>query len=202
MGLLLLATLAACSKETPRPAAPAGPAPDSFRVEFQTSRGPFTVQVNRALAPKGADRFYQLVSTHFFDDARFFRVVPEFVAQFGINDNKKVNEEWDGKQIEDDSVRDHNVRGTLTFAHEGPNTRSHQLFLNLVDNKNLDAMGFAPIGHVVEGMPVVDSLYSGYGERINQHLVSTLGNSYLQRMFPKLDYIRTARVVGTGPATP
>ena len=201
-GLLLLAAIAAaaCTKEAPLPQVPSGPAPDSFRVAFETSRGTFTVLVHRAWAPRGADRFYQLVSAHFFDDERFFRVVPEFVAQFGINDNRKINELWDAKQIPDDSVREHNVRGTLTFAHEGPDTRSHQLFLNLVDNRNLDAMGFAPIGSVVDGIAVMDSLYSGYGERINQHLVSTLGNSYLQRMFPKLDYIRTAHIVGATPA--
>jgi peptidyl-prolyl cis-trans isomerase A (cyclophilin A) len=200
-GLLLLVLATACTKDAPAPAIPAGPAPDSFQVAFETSKGTITVQAYRAWAPQGVDRLYQLVSTHFFDDERIFRVVPEFVAQFGINDNKKINELWDSKQIPDDSVREHNVRGMLTYAHEGPNTRSHQLFFNLVDNTNLDTMGFAPIGKVVQGLNVMDSLYSGYGERINQHLVSTLGNSYLQRMFPKLDYIRTARIVGAAPAT-
>lgn len=172
-----------------------GPAPDSFRVAFTTSRGTFVVEVTRALAPHGADRFRELVLTGFFDDGRFFRVVPEFVAQFGLNDNRKTNEAWDAKLIPDDSVRGTNKRGTLVFASEGPGTRSHQLFINLADHLHLDKMGFAPIGRVVEGMSVVDSLYAGYGESPNQHLIQTLGNSYLRRMFPKLDYIKTARVV-------
>ncbi len=202
-GLLLLLLFAtACAKDAPAPPLPSLPAPDSFRVAFETSKGAFVVEAHRAWAPEGVDRFYQLVGTQFFDQERVFRVIPEFIAQFGLNDNKKVNEQWDAKLIPDDPVREHNVRGTLTYAHEGKGTRSHQLFFNLVDNKNLDTMAFAPIGKVVEGMNVVDSLYSGYGERINQHLVSTLGNSYLQRMFPKLDYIRTARIVGAGVTPP
>jgi peptidyl-prolyl cis-trans isomerase A (cyclophilin A) len=198
---LAVILLAACGKEETLPQVPSGPAPDSFKVAFETSRGTFTVQVNRAWAPQGADRVYQLVQTQFFDDGRFFRVVPEFVAQFGLNDKRKINEFWDAKTIPDDPAKEHNVRGTLTFAHEGPNTRSHQLFLNLVDNKNLDSQGFPPVGKVVDGMAVVDSLYGGYGERINQHLVNTLGNNYLQRMFPKLDYVKTARIVGAAPNT-
>jgi peptidyl-prolyl cis-trans isomerase A (cyclophilin A) len=191
---LFAVTLAAC-KDAPPPAIPTGPAPDSFRVAFETSKGNFTVQVNRAWAPHGADRFYQLVVTQFFDGERFFRVIPEFIAQFGLSDKKATNELWDDKTIPDDSVREHNVRGTLTFAMEGANTRSHQVFFNLADNSRLDKDGFAPVGKVIDGQSVVDSLYGGYGERINQHLVSTLGNSYLQRMFPKLDYIKTARLV-------
>ena len=192
LGMTLLSS--ACTKDAPAPELPKLPAPDSFRVAFETSKGSFTVEAHRAWSPQGVDRFYQLVETHFFDNERVFRVIPEFIAQFGLNDNKKINELWDAKLITDDPVRQHNVKGTLTYAHEGPGTRSHQLFFNLDDNSRLDTLGFAPIGKVVDGMQVVDSLYSGYGERINQHLVSTLGNSYLQRMFPKLDYIRTARI--------
>ena len=173
-------------------------APDSFRVAFETSRGPFTVDVIRAWAPKGADRFYTLVNEKFFDDARFFRVVPEFVVQFGLNGDPKRNEPWDSRRLVDDSVTHSNTRGTITFATEGPNTRTHQLFINLGDNQRLDAMGFAPIGRVVEGMNVVDSLYSGYGESPDQQLIQTIGNRYLDRAFPKLDRIKTARVVGPG----
>jgi len=170
-------------------------APDSFRVAFQTTRGNFVVQVNRAWAPLGADRFYQLVGQGFYDGERFFRVVPGFVAQFGLNGDPKKNVPWDTKRILDDSVRHQNMKYTLTFANQGANTRSYQLFLNLADNQRLDGMGFAPIGMVVDGRSVVDSLYSGYGEEPVQQFIQTLGNSYLDRMFPKLDAIKTARIV-------
>lgn len=188
----------ACSKEAAKkPHVVAKlPAPDSFRVAFETSKGRFVVQVDRKLAPRGADRFYELVVDHFFDDNRFFRVVPGFVAQFGLSNDKETNELWDDKTIPDDSVRTSNVRGTLVYATEGPDKRSHQLFINLVDkNARLDKMGFAPIGRVIEGMNVVDSLYSAYGDDPNQHLIRTLGISYLNRMFPKLDYIKSTSLV-------
>jgi peptidyl-prolyl cis-trans isomerase A (cyclophilin A) len=168
-------------------------APDSFRVAFETSRGPFVVQVLRAWAPRGADRFYDLVQQHFFDDTRFFRVVPGFVVQFGLSGDPKKNEPWD-KPLPDDSIRQTNARGTIVFATQGPNTRTHQLFINLGDNARLDGMGFAPIGRVVEGMNVVDSLYSEYGEAPDQQFIQTLGNPYLDRTFPKLDHIKTAKL--------
>ncbi|HEY4130469.1 MAG TPA: peptidylprolyl isomerase [Gemmatimonadaceae bacterium] len=179
----------------PTVAAPTTPAPDSFNVRFETSRGPFVARIYRRWAPKGADRFYELVQAHFYDENRFFRVVPGFVAQFGINDKPKVNDVWDAKRIPDDSVKQSNGRGTIVFATEGPNTRTHQLFINLADNGRLDPMGFAPMGRVVDGMATVDSLYNGYGEQPDQQYIQTLGNSYLNRLFPKLDYIKTARVV-------
>jgi peptidyl-prolyl cis-trans isomerase A (cyclophilin A) len=169
-------------------------APDSFRVTFETTRGPFAVQIVRAWAPKGADRFYTLVNERFFDDSRFFRVVPGFVVQFGLNADPGRNRPWDGKRLPDDSVTQTNARGTIVFATQGPNTRTHQLFINLVDNAQLDGMGFAPIGRVVDGMSVVDSLYGGYGESPDQVLIERDGNSYLDRYFPKLDRIKTAKV--------
>lgn len=185
---------AACAKKSEPPKSPAATqTPDSFRVAFETSRGSFVVQVNRAWAPLGADRFYDLVQQHFFDDTRFFRVVPGFVVQFGLSGDPKKNEPWD-KRIADDSVRQTNARGTIVFATQGPNTRTHQLFINLGDNARLDEMGFAPIGRVVDGMSVVDSLYSEYGESPDQQFIQTLGNSYLDRTFPKLDRIKTAKV--------
>src|SRR4051812_8967185 len=154
---------AACADKAPPPKkVSTGPAPDSFRVTFETSKGSFVVQVNRAWAPIGADRFRDLVEQNFFDDARFYRVVPQFVAQWGLNADPRRNAEWD-KRISDDSVKQSNVRGTLVFAAEGPKSRTHHLFINLKDNSRLDNMGFAPIGRVVDGMNVVDSLYSGYG---------------------------------------
>jgi peptidyl-prolyl cis-trans isomerase A (cyclophilin A) len=201
----LLSATAACSdKAAPPPessavavaggaAAPAT-APDSFRITFETSRGKFVTQINRAWAPLGADRIYELAKANFFDDQRFFRVVPGFVAQFGINDKPAVNEPWDKKPINDDPVQQSNKRGTLVFATMGPRTRNHQFFINLVNNANLDGMGFVPLGRVVEGMDVVDSLYSGYGESPDQTFIQTLGNSYLTRTFPKLDYIKAARI--------
>lgn len=184
---------AACSKPIP-PIKQVGAAPDSFRVKFQTTRGSFVVQVNRAWAPNGADRFYALVENQFFDDNAFFRVLPGFIAQFGLSPIRKINEQWDEPRIPDDSVTVSNLRGTMTFASEGPNSRSHQLFFNLADkNARLDRTGFAPIGKVVEGMNVVDSIYSGYEEAPQQHYILTMGQGYLDRMFPKLDYIKTVR---------
>ncbi len=197
------AVLAACGtkgKEASTSAALPTTAPDSFQVEFQTSRGPFTVAVTRALSPHGADRFYQLVSSGYFTDVRFFRVVPGFVAQFGMNGDPSVNAEWTAKTIPDDSVKETNARGTLVFAKAGPNSRANQLFINLADNARLDAMGFPPFGQVISGMSVVDSIYSGYGEAPDQNLIGTQGNKYLERMFPKLDYIKSATIVGGAAA--
>jgi peptidyl-prolyl cis-trans isomerase A (cyclophilin A) len=178
--------------------APAGPAPASFRVAFETSRGTFVVEVKRAWAPRGADRLYALVAERFFDENRFFRVLPNFIAQFGANGDKTLNEKWEEKKIADDPVLQSNTRGTLSFAADGPGSRTHQLFVNLKDNPSLDKQGFAPIGRVVGGMAIADSIYDDYGDAPRYHLIATLGNSYLKRMFPKLDYIKTARIVGGG----
>ncbi len=189
--LISLCTVAACGAKT-QPVVQTGTAPDSFRVNFSTSRGNFVVQVNRAWAPRGADRFYALVQNHFFDDNRFFRVVPGFIVQFGLNGNPKISEQWDDR-IPDDSVRQTNARGTVTFATEGPDSRAHQIFINTGENSRLDRRGFAPIGRVVDGMAVVDSINAEYGEQPEQHFIQRMGNEYLNRMFPRLDYIKTAR---------
>ena len=196
-----VAATLACGGSSKDAAIPAGPAPDSFRVAFTTSKGTFVVQADRAWAPNGADRFYALTRAGFFDEDRFFRVLPAYTAQFGINDDRKVNEQWDAKTIPDDPPRRSNARGTVGFTHTGPNTRRHQLFINLADNKRLDTQGFVPFGHVVSGMEVVDSLYSDYGDTPRQQLIATLGNNYLLRMFPKLDYVRTARLVTDSAAS-
>jgi len=199
---VLALTLAGCAEKAPAASKPpVGPAPDSFNVAFETSKGTFVVQVIRAWAPRGADRFRELVADGFFDDDRFFRVVPDFVVQWGLNGDPKRNEQWDDKRLVDDSVKQSNLRGTITFATEGPNTRTHQVFINLHDNARLDRMGFAPFGKVVQGMNVVDSLYSGYGEDPDQQFIQSMGNSYLARLFPKLDYIKTARLVSPGSST-
>jgi peptidyl-prolyl cis-trans isomerase A (cyclophilin A) len=193
VGTMLVAT--ACADKAKESVAITTTAPDSFRVAFETTRGKFVIKAVRAWAPNGTDRFYQLVQEHFYDENRFFRVVPGFVAQFGLNGDRKTNERWDALKLRDDSVRQSNARGTVVFTNSGPNSRSHQVFVNLADNSRLDKAGFSPFGRVVEGMAVVDSIYSGYEDTPEQQFIMTLGNSYLTRMFPKLDYIRTARLI-------
>ena len=187
----------ACGRDRPGDVV-AGPVPDSFRVAMATSKGDVVIAVYKAWSPHGADRFYQLVAERFFDDQRFFRVLPQYIAQFGANDDPEWNKRADKMKIPDDPPRESNRRGTLVFAADAPDTRSHQLFFNLKDNPRLDTQGFVPIGRVVEGMSVLDSIYDDYGETPKYHLIATLGNNYLQRMFPKMDYIRTARVIGAG----
>ena len=159
------ASTASAALMKPDRAAIATPAPDSFRVAVETSKGNFTILVHRDWAPNGADRFYHLVQLGFFDDARFFRVLKGFMAQFGVNGDPRVSAGWEDLNIQDDPVKQSNKRGMVTFAQSSqPNTRSTQLFINYADNANLDGMGFAPIGEVVEGMDVVDGLYGDYGE--------------------------------------
>ena len=199
--LALFATLPpalACKNER-APEVVAGPAPDSFRVALSTSKGDVVVAIYKAWSPHGADRFYQLVSEGFFDDQRFFRVIPQYIAQFGASADPKKNDRWDDAKIPDDPRTQSNSRGTLSFAAEAPNTRSHQLFFNLKDNPKLDPQNFIPIGRVVDGMAVLDALYDDYGDTPKYRLVATLGNEYLHRMFPRMDYIKTARVVGAPP---
>ena len=169
--------------------------PASYKVRFDTTAGPFVVQVTRALSPNGADRFYKLVQAKYFDGARFFRVVPQFVVQWGEAGDPAVTKKWD-TTIPDDPVKTSNVRGTIVFAATSePNSRTTQVFVNLADNARLDAMGFAPFGRVVSGMPNIDKIYAGYGEQPDQSQISQSGNAYLKSNFPKLDYIRTARIV-------
>jgi peptidyl-prolyl cis-trans isomerase A (cyclophilin A) len=184
--LVFLEFLSSCSH--------APQAPPTFRARFTTSKGPFVVEVHRDWAPNGADRFYELVKSGFFDQNRFFRVVPNFVVQWGIQGDPAVQANWRNKTIPDDPVRESNHRGYITFATSGPNTRTTQLFINLADNPSLDAQGFAPFGLVITGMNVVEGLYSGYGEMPDQNQIQTQGNAYLQSQFPQLDYIQTARV--------
>lgn len=175
-------------------------APEVFRVRFDTSKGPFVMEVQREWAPNGADRFYNLVKNGFYDDARFFRVIPGFMAQFGISGNPAVSTAWREASIKDDPVRQSNTRGMVSFAMRGPDTRTTQLFINYIDNVRLDAMGFSPFGKIVEGMEVVDKLYGEYGEGSprgngpDQGLVQAQGNAYLNAEFPKLDFVKTARI--------
>lgn len=184
-------------------------APESYQVKFTTTKGDFVVKVTRAWAPLGADRFYNLVQHHFFDGASFFRVLPGFVVQFGLSAYPQVSQAWQSATIKDDPVKQSNRRGHLTFATGGANTRTTQVFINLGDNSRLDTMGFSPFGEVVQGLNIVELLYSGYGEGApqgrgpRQDLIGARGKAYLDNDFPKLDSIKTATLIVPegGPAT-
>ncbi len=189
-----------------RPALLKDKAPDTFQVKFVTTRGELTVTVTRAWAPLGADRFYNLVKHHFYDNASFFRVVPGFVVQFGLSAYPPVSAAWAKATLKDDPVTQSNKRGFLTFATAGPNTRTTQVFINLKDNSSLDGQGFAPFGVVdAGGMKVVDMCYDQYGDSagIDQGKIETQGKAYLEKSFPKLDSIKAATLVGAaGEAAP
>ena len=177
-------------------------APDVFQARFETSKGDFVIEVNRAWSPNGADRFYSLVSNGYYDNVRFFRVVAGFVVQFGIHGEPDVSAVWREQTMEDDPVVQSNMRGFVSYAMGGANTRTTQVFVNYGDNSRLDEMGFSPFGQVVEGMDVVDQLYSGYGDGPprgrgpNQGVLQTRGNEYLSESFPNLDFVRQATIVG------
>ena len=170
-------------------------APGTFQVKFETTAGDFTVKVTRAWAPLGADRFYNLAEHHFFDGAPFFRVVPNFIVQFGLGAHPEVNKVWHHANIKDDPVKESNRPGTLTFATAGPNTRTTQLFINFGNNAGLDRQGFAPFGEVTSGMDVVKKIYAGYGEQPQQHLITAQGKSYIDKNFPKIDSIKTTTIL-------
>ena len=199
--------LAGCSPSEPpakkEAAAPAKKqtAPDVFTVNLDTSKGPIAIEVHREWAPIGADQFYSLVKTGFYDGDRFFRVVRNFVVQFGINGDPKVNRLWSNANLPDDPVTQHNRRGMVTFATAAPNTRSTQVFVNLKDNSaSLDNSGFAPFGKVTSGMDVVDSFYSSYGDMAprgqgpDARQIEVEGDGYLAGHFPRLDYIKKATI--------
>lgn len=182
-----------------KPAALHAKAPATFGVQFTTTKGTFVVTVHRAWAPRGADRFYNLVRARFFDGVEFFRVVKGFVVQFGINGDPKVSNAWQSANIKDDPVKASNTVGTITYAAASqPNTRSTQVFINLGNNSaNLDHLGFAPFGKVTKGMNVVEKLYGGYDDAPTnlQPQIFSQGNAFLQKRFPKLDSIIRAKVV-------
>ncbi|MBI2073487.1 MAG: peptidylprolyl isomerase [Gemmatimonadetes bacterium] len=178
------------------------PAPKVFRAGFETSKGRFVIEVRRDWAPRGADRFFNLVRAGFFDDSRFFRVVPDFIAQFGIPGDPAVSRAWQDRTFPDDPEREKNLRGTVAFAMKGPDDRRTQVYINLRDNPRNDGQGFAILGRVIEGMDVVDSLYSGYGETSGggmragrQQRLLEEGNAYLDREYPRLDRILRAAIV-------
>lgn len=175
-------------------------APEVFRVKFETTRGQFVIEAHRAWAPLGVDRFHYLVRNGFYDGTRFFRVLGGFMAQFGINGDPRVTASWRERRMPDDAGKQSNSRGTVSFAHAGPGSRTSQLFINYIDNKGLDA-SFSPIGKVVEGMTVVDSLYKEYGEGApmgngpEQERIMKEGEQYLARDFPKLDQVKKAEII-------
>jgi len=166
--------------------------PDTFKVKFECTNGTFVCEFYKDWAPQGVGRMYELVKSGALDQARFFRVVPNFIVQFGIPGDPQVAAKWRSANIPDDPVTHGNARGTVTFAMAGPNTRTSQLFINLVDNARLDSMGFAAIGKVIEGMEVVDAINPEYGELPDQGRIQRVGNAYLEKEFPRLDYIKSA----------
>ena len=182
------------------PAALNAQAPAVYKVNFDTSKGTFVIEVHRDWAPHGADRFYNLVKNGFYDGARFFRVISGFMVQFGVNGNPSISARWRDANIPDDPVTQSNQPGYITFATRGPDTRTTQVFINFGANRGLDSQGFAPFGRVISGMPVVNALYSGYGEGApqgegpSQGLIQSQGNAYLTKQFPKLDYIKKATI--------
>jgi peptidyl-prolyl cis-trans isomerase A (cyclophilin A) len=175
-------------------------APDVYKAQFTTTKGDFVIEVHRDWAPLGADRFYNLVKNGFYDDVAFFRVVPDFMVQFGMSGNPQIEAAWGHASVKDDPVKQGNARGRITFAMGGPNTRTTQVFINLADNARLDPKGFSAFGAVSQGMDVVDQFYSGYGEGApdgngpSQKTAESEGNAYLSRDFPKLDYIKKATI--------
>jgi peptidyl-prolyl cis-trans isomerase A (cyclophilin A) len=164
-------------------------------VNFDTSAGSFVVEVHRAWAPRGADRFYNLVKHGYYNDSRFFRVMPNFMVQFGINGNPAIQRFWRSANIPDDPVTQTNKRGAITFATAGPNSRTTQVFINFRNNTALDRQGFAPFGEVISGMDVVDKINAQYREEPDQGRIQAEGNRYLMKAFPKLDVIKRATIV-------
>jgi len=176
-------------------------APDTYQVKFETTRGDFTVSVTRAWAPLAADRFYNLVKHHYYDGARFFRVVPNFVVQFGISAYPAVTAAWQHATIQDEPRTQNNTKGTLVFAKTGmPNSRTVEIFINLKDNSaSLNSQGFAPFGAVDDkGMNVVEMMYDQYGDSagMDQQPMEKGGEAYIAQKWPKLDTIRTAYLIG------
>ena len=188
------------SSHLDNPAALNEQAPANYKARFDTSKGAFVVEVRRDAAPNGADRFYNLVKNGFYNDTRFFRVVSSFMVQFGISGNPAIMAKWRAATIKDDPVKVTNVRGFVTFATAGQDSRTTQVFINFGNNSALDGQGFSPFGKVISGMEIVDKLYSEYGDGPprgsgpDQGRIQTEGNAYLSKSFPKLDYIKKATI--------
>lgn len=195
MSLLCAAAVLATAAFAGETSAQGKQAPEKFQVKLETTKGDITLEVNRSWAPIGVDHFYNAVKSGFYNETRFFRVVPGFIVQFGINGDPNTQKKWRENNLKDDPVTQSNTRGTLTYATAGPNTRTTQLFINLNDNKFLDGQGFAPFAKVVAGMDVVEKINAEYGEKPDQSYIQQLGNRYLTEYFPNLDYIKKATVI-------
>lgn len=201
--MLLLNAGLLFSQEIPDQSTLMARAPASFKAQFKTTRGDFIVEVYRDWSPLGADRLYQLLMTHFYDNNGIFRVQKGYVVQFGICDNKAVNTFWDKHIIADEPVLEKNLQGTISFARDGVNSRTVQLFINLRDNPKLDTVnfnglrGFPPVAKIVSGFEVVEQLYDGYGFEPAKYQDSIMvrGNAYLRQFWPNIDYIREARII-------
>ena len=192
---LFAAGQAAGAASLKNPASLKETAPATYKANFDTSAGAIVIEVHRDWAPLGADRFYNLVKNGFFDNARFFRVVPNFMVQFGMNGDPAVTAAWQGATLKDEPTKETNKKGYVTFAKTGaPNSRGTQVFINFKDNGFLDSQGFAPFGQVVSGMDVAEKITSQYGESPNQGRITAEGNAYLTKEFPKLDYIKKASI--------
>src|SRR5215471_1999143 len=201
--LLLVAALTGCStsEEPKKSAAPKQdvPAPDVFRVNLDTSKGPVVIEVHKDWAPIGTQHLYELVNRGYYDGNRFFRVTHAYV-QWGVNGDPQTSSLWSTANLRDDPVKESNVRGAVSYAKRGPNTRTTQLFINMKDNKDLDKQGFAPIGKVITGMDAVEGFYSAYGDMPprgqgpDPSKIETLGNSYLESHFPRLDFVKKAAI--------
>jgi peptidyl-prolyl cis-trans isomerase A (cyclophilin A) len=214
LGLASCAGPSGTAADPPVPTAPADVsdsqpvalADETYQVKLETSRGDVIIEVHPDWAPRGAARFKELVEAKFYDDCRFFRVLDGFMAQIGMNGDPKVNDKWRENRIKDDPVKKSNTKGMVTFATSGKDSRTTQFFINYGDNKGLDGQGFSPFGQVVKGMDVIESLYKDYGEGAprgrgpSQGQIGERGNEYLNKEFPKLDFIKTARIVGADGA--
>jgi peptidyl-prolyl cis-trans isomerase A (cyclophilin A) len=201
---LMALLLAGCGAEAPKEAPKSARlehAPEKYRAKFETTKGDFIVEVTRAWAPHGADRFFELVTSRYYDGVRFHRVLKKFIAQFGVNGDPKTNQLWRQLRIVDDKPVEKNRRGTIAFAHNGPATRTTQVFINLANNRMLDSSNFVPFGNVTQGMDVVDQISALYGELAPKGAgpdptkAETLGNDYFQREFPRLDVIKRASII-------
>lgn len=206
LSLALAGTAVALAGQEPtydlkEPSTLVGDAPAKYRAQFETSKGSFTIEVEKDWAPRGAIRFYHLVKSGFYNETRFFRVLTGFMAQFGINADPEIANIWRGARIIDDVRKQTNERGYVSYAAGGPNTRTTQVFINLKDNTALDQAGFSPFGRVVSGMNTIEKLYDGYGDGApkgkgpDQNKIYAEGNAFLLKSFPKLDYIKTATIV-------
>lgn len=194
---LLLAALSACNSSTSSDVVTPPKGPDRYRVKMETTKGEFVIECVRGWSPLGADRFHELVKAGFYDDARFFRVAPGFVIQFGIKGVPEIDRKWKDANIDDDPVVGmSNTPATVCFAKAGmPRTRSTQMFINIGENSRLDAQGFTPFGRVTEGMGVVMNINQEYAERPDQGKLTEQGNAYLMAEFPNLDYIKKATII-------